>query len=172
MVGKKRKQNQQKERPSKYFSLNITLLLRAHASTFWDFLLCSFFLFLSFSFFHPFKKKLSHKNARTNNNKTYQESRQFRVKTQVNESIQELEALKYTYSVNKITSRTPDSLQISYKSFCSKEQPLKQSVTLLKEFCPVKIQLFECPFLSCFYHKNIIVFISIISAFLSFSVHL
>lgn len=44
---KKRKQNKQKERLSKYFSLNITLLLRAHASKFWGFLLCSFF-FLSF----------------------------------------------------------------------------------------------------------------------------
>lgn len=65
---KKRKQNKQKERLSKYFSLNITLLLRAHASKFWGFLLCSFFFL---SFFCPFKKNLSHKNARTKNNQTY-----------------------------------------------------------------------------------------------------
>lgn len=127
---KKRKQNKQKERLSKYFSLNITLLLRAHASKFWGFLLCSFFFL---SFFCPFKKNLSHKNARTKNNQTYQESRQFRVETQVNESIQELEALKYTCNVNKITSRISDSLKSSFKTFCSKEQLLKQSVTLLRE---------------------------------------
>lgn len=127
---KKRKQNKQKERLSKYFSLNITLLLRAHASKFWGFLLCSSFFL---SFFCPFKKNLSHKNARTKNNQTYQESRQFRVETQVNESIQELEALKYTCNVNKITSRISDSLKSSFRTFCSKEQLLKQSVTLLRE---------------------------------------
>lgn len=101
---------------------------------------CSHILgFLPFSL-SSFKKKLSHLNAITNNNKTYLESKQFRVKTQINRSIQDLEALKYTCNVNKITSRTPDSLQIS--SFCSKIQLPKQSVTLLKEFCLEEMRLF------------------------------